>query len=203
MKDLIILSIPDSNLNEYFQKCRDHLELFISRQSLDITIHGEHGIFTQKTLEDKIQCFTDRYALIIYAHGTETSVIDKENNRVLLDEKQVPILGNSLVYSTACFNASSLGYRLSNYGCHLFFGYADRAYITHTDNYIENTFIETDNFALIQILLGERDCSLLVEETEKYFKEKYNEIKENYYESAVLLMHNKESVRFYENRTEC
>ncbi len=107
------------------------------------------------------------------------------------------------MYSTACYNASSLGFQLSNYGCNLFFGYSDKSYISYTDNYIENIFIETDNFALIKILLGERDCSLLVDKTEEYFKEKYDEIKENYYESAVLLMHNKESVRFYENRTEC
>ena len=203
MKDLIILSVPDSSLNEYFEKCRNHLELFISKQSIKINIHGEHGIFTQETLEEKIQCFTDRYALVIYAHGTKTSVMDKENNRVLLDETQVPILGNSLVYSTACFNASSLGFSLSNYGCKLFFGYANKAYVAHTDNYIERTFIETDNFALMKILSGETDCTFLADETEKFFKKKYNDIKENYYEDAALLMHNKESVRFYQNRAEC
>ena len=202
MNDLIILSIPDNNLNEYFKKCRDHLELFISQQSLEITIHGEHGIFTQETLEAKIQCFTDKYALIIYAHGTETSVIDAKNE-VLLDENQVSILQNSLVYSTACYNASSLGFQLSNYECNLFFGYSNKAYVAHTDNYIEKAFIETDNFALIKILSGETNCTLLVEETEKFFKTKYNDIKENYYESAALLMHNKESVRFYQNRAEC
>jgi hypothetical protein len=203
MKDLIILSIADSSLNDYFKKCRNHLELFISKQALKLTIHGEHGTFTQKTLEKKIQCFTDRYALIIYAHGTETSVIDKENNRVLLDEKQVPILENSLVYSTACFNASSLGFLLSNYGCKLFFGYANKSYISCTDTYVEEIFIETDNFALIKILSGETNCTLLAEKTEKFFKKKYNDIKYNYYEDAVLLMHNKEAVRFYQNRVEC
>ncbi len=202
MRDLIILSVADSNLNEYFEKCRKHLELFIFKQSLKVTIHGEHGAFTQETLEDKIQDFTERYALIIYAHGTETSIIDAQKE-VLFDENQAPILANSLVYSTACYNASSLGFKLSNYGCNLFFGYSNKAYVAHTDNYIEKAFIETDNFALIKILSGETDCTLLVEETEKFFKKKYNDIKENYYESAALLMHNKESVRFYQNRAEC
>lgn len=203
MKDLIILSVPDSNLNEYFEKCRNHLEFFISKQQdLKITIHGEHGVFTQKTLEAKIQCFTDRYALIVYAHGTKTSIIDT-NQQVLLDESQVSILENSLVYSTACFNASSLGFQLSNYGCNLFFGYSNKAYVAHTDKYVEKAFIETDNFALLKILSGERNCSLIAEQTEKFFKKKYNDIKDNYYEAAALLMHNKESVRFYQNRVEC
>lgn len=202
MKDLIILSVPDSNLNEYFEKCREHLELFISKQSLEITIHGEHGAFTKETLDEKIQCFTESYALIVYAHGTETSIRNAQNE-VLFEESQVSILANSLVYSTACYNASSLGSKLSNYGCNLFFGYADKSYVAYTDKYIEKAFIETDNFALIKILSGETDCTLLTEETEKYFKQKYNDIKENYYESAVLLMHNKESVRFYQNQTVC
>jgi len=202
MKDLIILSVPDNDLNEYFEKCRKHLELFISKNSLELTIHGEHGIFTQKTLEEKIQCFRDKYALIIYAHGTETSIINAQKE-VLFEESQVSILANSLVYSTACYNASSLGFQLSNYGCNLFFGYADKSYVAHIDDYIEKAFIETDNFALIKILSGETDCTLLAEETEKYFKQKYNEIKDNYLESAVLLMHNKESVRFYQSRAEC
>lgn len=202
MKDLIILSVTDSNLNEYFEKCRNHLESFISGQSLEITIHGKHGVFTQETLEAKIKCFTDRYALIIYAHGTGTSVINT-SNEVLFEERQAPILTNSLVYSTACYNASSLGFQLSNYGCNLFFGYINKAYVAHTDCYIEKVFIETDNFALIRILSGETDCTFLAEETEKFFKKKYNDIKENYYENAALLMHNKESVRFYQNRAEC
>ena len=202
MKDLIILSVADSNLNEYFEKCRKHLESFIFKKSLEITIHGEHGAFTQKKLEEKIQDFTDRYALIIYAHGTATSVIDARQE-VLFEEHQAPILENSLVYSTACYNASSLGFQLSNYGCNLFFGYSNKVYVAHTDNYIEKAFIETDNFALIKILSGETNCTRLAEETEKFFKKKYNDIKENYYESAALLMHNKESVRFYQNRTEC
>lgn len=202
MKDLIILSVSDSNLNEYFEKCRNHLELFISKSSLKITIHGEHGTFTQKTLESKIKCFTDEYALIVYAHGTETSVINKDGEEIL-HESQASILLNALVYSTACFNASSLGFELSNYGCNLFFGYSAKAYVAHTDNYIEKSFIETDNFALIKILSGETNCTLLAEDTEKFFKTKYNDIKENYYESAALLMHNKESVRFYQNSAEC
>ncbi|HFS68075.1 MAG TPA: hypothetical protein ENK67_07675 [Flavobacteriia bacterium] len=202
MTDLIILSVPDSDLNEYFKKCRSHLELFVSKQSLAITIHGEHGVFTQKTLEEKIQCFTDGYALIIYAHGTENSVTNKDGEEIL-HESQAHILSNALVYSTACYNASSLGFKLSNYGCKLFFGYSDKAYVAHTDNYIEKAFIETDNFALIKILLGENDCTKLAEETEEFFKTKYNDIKENYYESAALLMHNKEAVRFYQNHAEC
>ena len=202
MRDLIILSVPDSALNEYFEKCRNHLELFISKNSLEFTIHGEHGIFTKETLEKKIQCFTDKYALIIYAHGTETSIIDAKKE-VLFEESQVSILGNSLVYSTACYNASSLGFKLSNYGCNLFFGYSDKTYVSHTDNYIENTFIETDNFALKKILSGETNCTLLAKKTEEFFKQKYNDIKDNYYEDAALLMHNKESVRFYQNRAKC
>jgi len=202
MTDLIILSVPDNNLNEYFAKCRNHLELFISKNSLELTIHGEHGIFTKETLEEKIQCFTDRYALIIYAHGTETSIIDAKEE-VLFEESQASILENSIVYSTACYNASSLGFKLSNYGCSLFFGYSDKAYVSHTNGYIENIFIETDNFALKKILSGEIDCTQLAQETEEFFKKKYNEIKDNYYEDAALLMHNKESVQFYQNRTKC
>jgi len=202
MKDLIILSVPDSDLNEYFAKCRNHLELFISKNSLELTIHGEHGIFTKETLEEKIQCFTDRYALIIYAHGTETSIIDAKEE-VLFEESQVSILENSLVYSTACFNASSLGFQLSNYGCSLFFGYSDKAYVSHTDNYIENTFIETDNFALIKILLGETDCSQLAEKTDIFFKNKIDEMKYTYPDDAAWMMHNREAIRFYQNRAEC
>jgi len=202
MKDLIVLSIPDSDLNEYFEKCRKHLELFISKQSLKVNIHGEHGVFTQDTLEEKIQCFTDRYALIIYAHGTETSIINTQKE-VLFEENQAPILANSLVYSTACYNASSLGFKLSNYGCKLFFGYSDKSYVPHTDNYIEKAFIETDNFALIRILLGETDCKQVAEETDVFFKTKIDEIKYTYPDDAAWMMHNREAVRFYQNRAEC
>ena len=203
MKDLIILSVPDSDLNEYFEKCRSHLELFISRKSLKINIHGEHGTFTQETLEEKIQCFTDRYALIIYAHGTESSVRDK-NGIEILHESQAHMLSNSLVYSTACSNASSLGFHLSNYGCKLFFGYLGKAYVPlDMDILIEKIFIETDNFAMIQILMGEVNCQKLATDTENFFKQKYNEIKYDYPDDAAWLMHNKESVRFYQNRAEC
>ena len=203
MRDLIILSIPDSNLNGYFEKCRNHLVEFISSQSIEINIHGEHGIFTKDTLAEKIQCFTDRYALIIYAHGTDKSVIDT-NGIEILHESQASILHNALVYSTACSNASSLGFQLSQYGCNLFFGYSDKAYIPISqDNFIENTFIETDNFAILQILSRNIDCQQLSIDTENFFKQKYNEIKYNYPDDAAWLMHNKESVRFYQNRTEC
>ncbi len=202
MKDLIILSVPDSDLNEYFEKCRNHLELFISKQSLKITIHGEHGVFTKETLDEKIQCFRDEYALIVYAHGTETSVITKDGE-VIFHESQADILEKALVYSTACLNASSLGFKLSNYGCKLFFGYFNKAYVPHTDSVIEKVFIETDNFAMIKILLGESNCQQLSFDTEDFFKKKYNEIKYIYPDDAAWLMHNKESVRFYQNRAEC
>ena len=202
MKDLIILSVPDSNLNEYFEKCRVHLESFILNKSLKITIHGEHGTFTKKTLEKKIKCFTDEYALIVYAHGTETSVITKDGEEIF-HESQANILSNALVYSTACSNASSLGFELSKYGCKLFFGYYNQAYVSHADKFIENIFIETDNFAIIKILLGESNCQKLSSSTEDFFKKKYNEIKDIYPDDAAWLMHNKESVRFYQNRAEC
>jgi hypothetical protein len=202
VKDLIILSVPDSNLNEYFKKCRDHLELFISKQTLSITIHGAHGTFTQKTLAEKIQCFSDKYALVVYAHGSETSITDRDGNEIF-HESQADTLSNALVYSTACLNASSLGYKVSNYGCKLFFGYADKSYIVHSDNYVETMFIETDNYALIKIILGEKDCKKISEETDLFFKKKINEMKYTYPDDAAWMMHNRESVRFYQNRAEC
>ncbi len=203
MTDIIIVSFSDSDLNEYFEKSRLYLEEFISSAAIAVNVHGVHNSLTKAGLEIIIQKFEDKYAIVIFAHGTENSVLDSQGGNIVLHEDQAKDLNKAIVYSTACYNASSLGFKMSHYGCKLFFGFSGKSYVTDIDDYITNTFIQTDNYAFIQILSGEEDCKSLSGNTETFFKHKYDEIKDSYPESAVLLMHNKEAVRFYENNREC
>lgn len=204
MKDLIIVSFPDSDLNEYFFKSREYLEKYISDSSLEINIHGVHGSFNRESLSLLVDKFHDKYGIVIYAHGTTDSILNSKYGDEILTSEEAPKHHNSIFYSTACSNASSLGYTISNYGSKLFFGYDNKSYISSsTDNYIENIFIATDNFALLKILSKEEDCSKISNDTYNFFTSKYNEIKENYHDDAAWLMHNREATKFYKEKKEC
>ena len=204
MKDLIIVSFSDTNLNEYFFKCRKYLEQFIEENSLEINLHGVHGSFNKKSLSLLVDKFDDRYGIVIYAHGTTDSILNSRYGDEVLTTEEAHNYHNAIFYSTACSTASSLGYAISNYGSKLLFGYDKKSYVSSSiDDYIENIFISTDNFALLQILSGEKDCSKISNDTYDFFTYKYNEIKENYQDDAAWLMHNREAVKFYKEKKEC
>lgn len=196
MNDIVVISYPDKDpcFDSYFNNSRYHLSSILNER---ITLHGDHGEFSQNSLEIKIKSFDDNYGVVVYSHGTEDSILDSNKNPIL-NEYQAPHLSNSVVYSTACLNASYLGNKLIDNGCKLFFGYATKSYIPITDNdfYIESVFIETDNYALKLILEGEQDINKLIKKTDEYYESRYKEISKKYSYDAPFLMMNREAVRF-------
>jgi len=195
MKDLIVISYDDSKLGKYFEKCRNDLETYLESIGLNPNIHCLHNACNKTSIDQIVNTLSDNYCVIVYAHGSNVAVEDQHGN-TLVHEDDVSHFHNSIFYSTACYNAESLGSTLIRYMSKIFFGYKDYSWALDNDDGI--VFIETDNFALKKILSGCKNGQKIYEETYEFFYQKYKELESSNFALAPLMYHNMDTMRVYE-----
>lgn len=195
MKDLVVISYDDSILGKYFEKCRNDLESYLKSMGLNPNIHCMHNSCDKDLIDETIKTLSDHYCVIVYAHGSKVAIEDQHGN-ILVHENDVAHYHNSIFYSTACYNAESLGGTLIRYMSKIFFGYKDYSWALDNDQGI--VFIETDNFALKKILSGCINGQKIYEDTYDFFYKKYIELENSNFELAPLIYHNMDAMRVYE-----
>jgi len=195
MKDLVVISYDDFPLGKYFEKCRKDLEAYLLSNNLSPNIHCMHNECNKNSIDEVINTLSDNYCVVVYAHGTTVAVKDHDGN-ILVHEDDVAHYHNSIFYSTACYNAESLGNVLIRYMSKIFFGYKDYSWALDTE--YGTVFIETDNFALKKILSGCTNGQKIYEDTYDFFYEKYRELENTNFELAPLMYHNMDTMRVYE-----
>lgn len=201
MKDLVVISYDDDSgeLGKYFEKCRKDLESYLTTRGFSPKIHCMHGLCTKMVIDKVVNDLKDEYCVVVYAHGNNESIRDQHHN-TLIHKNDVSHFNNSIFYSTACSNAKSLGYELINYMSKIFFGYASKSYGLQdsSEPEFDNFFIETDNFALKNILDGLRNGKELYEKTYDFFYDKHRELELVNEALAPFLYHNMDVMRVYQ-----
>lgn len=196
MNDIFIISYNCSINEDYFLKCNQDIQQFISSYRSDMNIHCTHHDCKRETLHEKLSSYNDEYIVAIYAHGDENRVVDQIFRDLINLDDSRSYYENSIVYSTACKTAVNLGKELITKGkCKLFFGYSDEAQFSHDHKEI---FVELDNYALKIIISEENlDKEYLRQKTEIFFKEKLKEMRMNCPIIAPMIMNNKECFEIY------
>lgn len=202
MKDIVVISYDDpKNLGKYFEKCRDDLESYIESSSITPNIHCIHSDCTKEKIDNIINILDDDYCVVVYAHGNKDFIVD-QNKNTLIDKNDVHHFHNAIFYSTACSNAEKegLGYELILRMSKLFFGYSKKAYgiKDESEHWLDDYFVQTDNYALKEILNGIRHGQDLYEKTYDFFYTKYRKLEEIDTVSAAWLYHNMDVMRVYE-----
>lgn len=119
MKDLVVISYDDSILGKYFEKCRIGCAPYLTNMGLSPEIHCMHNQCSKVSIDQIINTLSDNYCVVVYAHGSEVAVEDQHGN-ALVHKDDVAHYCNSIFYSTACYNAESLGSTLIRYMSKLF-----------------------------------------------------------------------------------
>lgn len=202
MKDIVVISYDDSGkLGKYFEKCRNDLELYLVTTSLTAKVHCTHGDCTKGKIDNLVKSLTDDYCVVIYAHGNKDEIID-QNKISLINKDDILHFENSIFYSTACSTAEKegLGYELILKMSKLFFGYSQEAYGIKdgAESWVYDYFVQTDNYALKEILSGNRMGKVLYEKTYDFFYNKCVELEKKDEVLAPLLYHNMDIMRIYE-----
>ena len=199
MTSIFILSYDCSKLGDYFLRCNEDIQSFLSTNSPKTTIRCTHNSCDSTLLHTELSSYTDDYVVTIYAHGEDDKIIDNSENDLINMTDAKSSYHNAIVYSTSCYSANKLGIEMHKYGCKFFFGYSEKSYIgmSHKDK-----FIELDNFALKEIFLKNTiEGKVIYEITNAFFEDELEKMKKTNPLIAPLIMHNKESFKIYHNRT--
>lgn len=200
MNDIIVISYDDEILGQYFKKCRNDLENFIQLHSeLSPDIHCMHNNCNQTNVLDQIKSLDDNYCVIVYAHGSEESIKDQHGS-ILIHKDDASNFHNAVFYSTACNNAESLGIEVIRYGCKLFFGYKKVSYGIEDGSYpiYDTFFVESDNFAIKEILNGCNNGKELYDKTYDFIYSCCLKLEEIDDALVPFLFHNLESFKIIE-----
>lgn len=196
MNDIFIISYNCSINEDYFFKCNMDIQTFIINLNNGMNIHCNHHSCNREVLHKKLSEYNDNYIITIYAHGNADKVVDQYFETLIdLDDSKI-YYENSIVYSTACKTAVTLGKELINSGkCKLFFGYSDDAQFSHKH---KDIFVELDNYTL-KIIISENTINkeYLKQKTETFFREKLNEMRMTCPIIAPMIMNNKECFQIY------
>lgn len=202
MKDIVVISYDDpEKLGKYFEKCRDDLELYLETTSTTAKVHCIHGDCTKEKIDSIVKSLDDDYCVVVYAHGNKDEIINQDKIS-LINKDDIFHFHNSIFYSTACSTAEKegLGYELILKMSKLFFGYSQKAYGVRdgAELWVDDYFVQTDNYALKEILRGNRIGKALYEQTYDFFYSKYVELEEKDETLAAWLYHNMDVMRVYE-----
>jgi hypothetical protein len=198
LNNIFIISYDCSRLGNYFLCCNKDIQSFLSTYFAKTTIRCTHNNCDRNILHSELSSCEDNYVVTIYAHGKDDKIIDNSENDLINIDDARSSYNNAIVYSTSCYSANQLGIEMHKYGCKFFFGYSEKSYVCMSS---KDIFIELDNFALKKIFLNNTiDGQTIYEETNTFFENKLEEMRDINPLVAPLIMHNKESFKIYHNQ---